>query len=95
MRAIVLELEVRGADGSEWEPTCDEKSGHIIEIEQEVGDATDPRFQGKVKIPEEMARKTTLAAHPGEIVEAEYDGKIVARRDEHHQIGEKPSAEAQ
>lgn len=69
----LLELEVRAADGSEWELTCDEKSGRIIEVEREVKDASDPLFQAKARVTEEQARATALAAHPGEIVEVEYE----------------------
>lgn len=69
----LLELEVRAADGTEWELTCDEKSGRIIEVEREVDDASDPLFKSKAKVSEEEARKTALAAHPGEIVEVEYE----------------------
>ncbi len=69
----LLELEIRAADGSEWELTCDEKSGRIIEVEREVKDASDPLFKTKARITEEQARATVLAAHPGEIVEVEYE----------------------
>jgi uncharacterized membrane protein YkoI len=119
----LLELEVRDTAGKEWELTCDEQSGRIIEVEREVPDAGDSLFKAKAKISEEDARKTALAAHPGEVEEVEYEieasgaatyeidikpaggkgelkievdatsGKIVERREEHHQIGLEPSAE--
>jgi uncharacterized membrane protein YkoI len=71
--AALLELEVRDAQGKEWDLTCDEKSGKIIEVEQEVASATDPAFQAKAKVTEDEARKTALAAHPGTVVEVEYE----------------------
>jgi uncharacterized membrane protein YkoI len=69
----VLELEVRDSSGNEWELTCDEKSGRIIEVEREVDDASDSLFKAKARITEEDARKAALAAHPGEVVEVEYE----------------------
>jgi uncharacterized membrane protein YkoI len=69
----LLELEVRDTAGKEWELTCDEQSGRIIEIEREVPDADDSLFKPKAKISEEDARKTALAAHPGEVEEVEYE----------------------
>jgi uncharacterized membrane protein YkoI len=69
----LLEIETRGAEGDEWELTCDEKSGKIIETEREVKDPNDPAFKAKAKVTEQEARKTVLAAHAGEIVEVEYE----------------------
>ncbi len=67
------ELEIRSPDGSEWEITCEQKTGRIIEVEQEVPDPTHPLFKAKAKVTEEEARKTVLAAQGGEIVEVEYE----------------------
>ncbi len=68
----LLEIETRDAD-SEWELTCEEQSGRIIEVEQEVPNASHPAFQPKVKVTEKEAQKTVLAAEDGEIVEVEYE----------------------
>lgn len=67
------EFDVRSPDKTQWDIECDAVSGKVIEVEQEVNSATDEPFKGKVKVTEADARKTALAAHPGEIVEVEYE----------------------
>lgn len=73
------EFDIKGNDGKEWEVECDAKSGKVIEEEEEV-DAKDSRFTAKAKVSFEDAKKTALAAHPGEVIEhetsIESDGSI-------------------
>lgn len=64
------EFDIKGKDGKEWEVECDAKTGKLIEEEEEV-DAKDPRFTSKAKVSFEDAKKTALAAHPGEVIESE------------------------
>lgn len=64
------EFDIKGKDGKEWEVECDAKTGKVIEEEEEV-DAKDPRFASKAKVTLEDAKKTALAAHPGEVIESE------------------------
>ncbi len=75
----IYEFDIKGKDGKEWEVECDAKSGKVTEEEEEV-DAKDPRFASKAKVSFEDAKKTALAAHPGEVVEhetaIESDGNI-------------------
>jgi uncharacterized membrane protein YkoI len=68
----IYEFDIKGADGVEWEVECDAKSGKITEEEEDV-DAKDPRFASKAKVSMEDARKTALAAYPGEVVSVEYE----------------------
>lgn len=88
--AALLELEVRDAQGKEWEITCDERSGKIVEVEQEVASASDPAFKAKAKVTEEDARKTALAAHAGAVVEVEYE--IEADGSASYEIDIKPTS---
>lgn len=67
------EIELRDADGKEWEFECDAASGRIIEIEQEVDSPNDPLFKRKMKISESEARKTATELYPGTIEEVEYE----------------------
>ena len=46
------------------------QTGKLIEEEEEV-DAKDPRFASKAKVSFDDAKKTALAAYPGEVVESE------------------------
>jgi len=66
----IYEFDIKGKDGKEWEVECDAKSGKVTEEEEEV-DINDPRFASKAKVTFEEAKKTALAAHPGEVVESE------------------------
>lgn len=66
----IYEFDIKGKDGKEWEVECDAKTGKVIEEEEEV-DVKDPRFTAKAKVTLEDAKKTALAAHPGEVVETE------------------------
>jgi uncharacterized membrane protein YkoI len=73
------EFDIETADGKAWEVECNVKTGEITELEEEVA-VDDERFASKAKFTEEQARATALAAHPGRIVEVEYeiesDGKV-------------------
>ncbi len=69
----VYEFDVQSADGTQWDIECNANTGKIIEVEQEVKGVDDPLFKAKMKVDEETARKTALAAHAGEIEEVEYE----------------------
>ncbi len=66
------EFDVETADGKAWEVECSVKTSEITETEEEV-EFDDPRFASQVKVDVEKARATALAAHPGRIVEVEYE----------------------
>ncbi|MDO9140630.1 MAG: PepSY domain-containing protein [Methylobacter sp.] len=69
----VYEIEIKDADGSEWEFKCDKASGKIVETERELPSADHPAFAALKKIDEAEARKIALAAHPGTITKVEYE----------------------
>ncbi|MEC4748424.1 PepSY domain-containing protein [Methylomicrobium sp. Wu6] len=69
----MYELEIRDAQGMEWEFMCDANSGKITEQESEVSNADDKSFKSKMKVGEKEAADIALKAHPGKIVEAEYE----------------------
>lgn len=75
----VYEFDIETSDGKAWDIECDAKSGKIVEVEEEVS-ANDPRFKAAAKVSEADAKATALAAHPGTVVETEYeieeDGKV-------------------
>ena len=71
-KAGVYEFDIQGADGKSWEVECDAKTSKILEIEEEVK-ADDARFKAAAKVSEADARATALAAHPGTVVETEYE----------------------
>jgi len=68
----VYEFDIESADGTSWDVECDAKSGKVIEIEQEVK-ADDAKFKAAAKVAEADAKATALAAHPGTLVETEYE----------------------
>lgn len=68
----VYEFDIESADGTAWDVECDVKSSKIIEIEQEVK-AEDAKFKAIAKVSEADAKATALAAHPGTVVETEYE----------------------
>ncbi len=68
----MYEFDIESADGTAWDVECDVASGKIIEIEQEVK-ADDAKFKALAKVSEADAKATALAAHPGTIVETEYE----------------------
>lgn len=67
------EFEILGKDGKSWELECDANKGKITEEEQEVENADAVGFKAKAKISLEQAKEIALKAHPGEVVEAEYE----------------------
>lgn len=69
----VYEIELRNGAGDEWEFMCDAAEGKIFETEIEVKSADDPRFQSKMKVDLEAAKKIALERYPGTIVELEYE----------------------
>ncbi len=68
----VYEFDIESADGTAWDIECDAKSGKITEVEQEVT-ADDAKFKALAKVSEADAKATALAAHPGTVVETEYE----------------------
>ena len=69
----IYEFNIVGRDGKEWEYECDANTGSITEEEQEVANPGDPLFKTKMKINEDDAKQIALKAHPGKIVETEYE----------------------
>jgi uncharacterized membrane protein YkoI len=69
----IYELEIRDAQGMEWEFMCDANNGKITEQESEVGKADDEPFKNKMKVTEKEAADIALKAHPGTIQEVEYE----------------------
>lgn len=68
----VYEFDIESADGTAWDVECDVKTSKIIEIEQEVK-VEDAKFKAIAKVSEADAKATALAAHPGTVVETEYE----------------------
>ena len=68
----VYEFDIESADGTAWDIECDAKSGKVTEVEQEVK-ADDAKFKAVAKVSEADAKATALAAHPGSVVETEYE----------------------
>lgn len=71
-KVAVYEFDIETADGKSWEVECTVEKSILTEIEEEVK-ADDPRFVALVKVSEEDAKATALAAHPGTVVEVEYE----------------------
>jgi len=69
----MYELEIKDANGFEWEFICDAESGKITETESEVGSAASLAFKNKKQLTEEDAAAIALKAHPGIIEEVEYE----------------------
>jgi uncharacterized membrane protein YkoI len=68
----VYEFDIESTDGTAWDVECDVKTSKIIEIEQEVK-VDDAKFKAIAKVTEADAKATALAAHPGTVVETEYE----------------------
>ena len=66
------EFDIETADGKAWDVTCNAKTGKVTEVEEEVK-ADDERFKALAKVSEADAKATALAAHPGTVVETEYE----------------------
>ena len=71
-KTAVYEFDVESADGTTWDIECDVKTSKIIEVEQEVK-ADDAKFKALTKVSEADAKATALAAHPGKVVETEFE----------------------
>lgn len=71
-KQVVYEFDVQTNDGKAWDIECNAKTGKVTEVEEEVT-ATDERFKASAKVSEEEAKATALAAHPGKVVEVEYE----------------------
>lgn len=69
----VYEFDIETPDGKAWDIEVSTITGKVTEIEQEVKNADNPLFKAKLKVTEEEAKKTALAAFPGEMVETEYE----------------------
>ncbi|MBT2969179.1 MAG: hypothetical protein B6D72_00130 [gamma proteobacterium symbiont of Ctena orbiculata] len=67
------EIEVRAANGREWEFMCDAENGMIYEMEQEVESADDPLFKKNAKVTAKQASDTVLELYPGKIEEIEFE----------------------
>ncbi|MCG7994506.1 MAG: PepSY domain-containing protein [Candidatus Thiodiazotropha taylori] len=78
------EIEVRTANGREWEFMCDATTGMIYEMEQEVDSADDPLFSKHAKVTAKQASDTVLGLYPGKIEEIEYE--IEANGDASYEI---------
>ena len=70
---LVYEFDVRGSDGKDYDIECEAATGKIIEVETELKDAMAPEFAAKMKVTQAEAEKVALAAHPGTIIEVEYE----------------------
>jgi uncharacterized membrane protein YkoI len=68
----VYEFDIESADGKAWDVECNAKTGKILEVEEEVK-ADDAKFKAAAKVSEADAKATALAAHPGTVVETEYE----------------------
>lgn len=71
-KVAVYEFDIESADGTAWDIECNAKTGKIIEVEQEVK-ADDTKFKAVAKVTEADAKAAALAAHPGTVVETEYE----------------------
>jgi uncharacterized membrane protein YkoI len=67
------EFEILDKDGKSWELECNANKGKITEVEQEVDNAEAQLFKLKAKLTLEQAKEIALKAHPGEVVEVEYE----------------------
>lgn len=71
-KTLVYEFDIETADGKAWDIECNVKTGKITEVEEEVK-LDDPRFKALAKISEADAQAIALKAHPGKVVEVEYE----------------------
>ena len=70
----VYEIEITGK-GRTLEFECDANTGQLIAEEQEVGSPDDPLFKAKAKLGVAEAARIALQAHPGKVVETEFEIK--------------------
>lgn len=71
-KQAMYEFDVESADGTAWDIECNVKTGIVTEVEQEVK-IDDAKFKALAKVSEADAKATALAAHPGTVVETEYE----------------------
>lgn len=71
-KVAMYEFDVESADGTAWDIECNVKTGKVTEVEQEVK-VDDVKFKELAKVSEADAKATALAAHPGTVVETEYE----------------------
>ncbi len=69
----VYEIELKDANGFEWEFMCDVESGKVFETESEVSSANSLAFKSKMRVTEEDAIAIALKAYPGIVKEVEYE----------------------
>jgi uncharacterized membrane protein YkoI len=69
----IYEFDVRSPDGTQWDIECDAVTAKVVEIEQEVNSPSDDPFREKVVITADSAKAIALGAHPGEVIETEYE----------------------
>jgi uncharacterized membrane protein YkoI len=68
----IYEFDIESADGTAWDVECDVKTSKITEVEEEVK-ADNAKFKAAAKVSEADAKAIALKAHPGTIVETEYE----------------------
>lgn len=68
----VYEFDIETPDGKAWDIECNAKTSKITEVEEEVK-VDSAAFKALAKVSEADALKTALAAHPGTVVETEYE----------------------
>ncbi len=71
-KTAMYEFDIESADGTAWDIECNVKTGKVTEVEQEVK-ADDAKFVALAKVTEADAKAAALAAHPGTLVEVEYE----------------------
>jgi uncharacterized membrane protein YkoI len=71
-KTAIYEFDIESADGTAWDIECNVKTGKVTEVEQEVN-ADDAKFTAVAKVTEADAMATALAAHPGKVLETEYE----------------------
>ena len=71
-KSPTYEFDIEMADGTAWDVECSVKSGKVTEIEEEVA-VDNAKFKALAKVSEADAKATALAAHPGTVVEVEYE----------------------
>ncbi len=67
------EIEIKDANGVEWELMCSLRDGEIYEIEREVESAEDPLFKKRMQVDEKTASQTALEIYSGKLVHTEYE----------------------
>lgn len=68
----IYEIEIAGKDNN-MEFECDVNTGKITEQEQEVRSPNDPQFKSKARIGVQDAAHIALTAHPGRVLETEFE----------------------